>query len=259
MSFLKRIIISSGVLAAGYITPALSADMPRLPPPPVTPVYKPASPEYQPAGMPAPHQQGIQAYFRLDAGLGFYNEVDEESEGKTLDGTWDQNGVNIGAGIGIEINDFFRADITGEYRSVKDIYQECPAALAVCNDINHDLTSLVGFANGYANLGNFDGLTPYVGGGVGFAKHATKNVKAGIYDGSEDTDADMSFAWNLQAGASVDMSKNATFDVNYRYSHLGSFEGSTTVTQPTFTSTAEIGYEAISSHDIRAGIRYYFK
>ena len=65
------------------------------------------------------------------------------------------------------------------------------------NGLDGDVSTFYGFVNVYYDVFTWGRLTPYVGGGVGFANHHINNISlpATVAEG-ESTD----FAWNLQGG-----------------------------------------------------------
>ncbi len=67
--------------------------------------------------------------------------------------------------------------------------------------------------NGYYDFENSSILTPYVGAGVGFTDLKLKfEEDDGLYSKSK-----MVFAYGLQAGVGIEVSKNVAVDVGYRY------------------------------------------
>ena len=76
-----------------------------------------------------------------------------------------------GIGFGYDTGHWFRFDITGEYRGsavflAEDSYQQFGPAT---NEYTVDIESWVGLFNTYIDLGTWHCVTPFVGGGVGFA------------------------------------------------------------------------------------------
>ncbi len=240
-------LLSGIAVISASVAPALSADMPRMPPPPpppptMPPVFKDPGPVAQPSS--------VFPYVRLDGSLDFYRETDGSSLTDALDIEWPSLGLNVGAGLGVALTENFRVDVTGEYRAVRDIAMNCSAATVVC-ELSSDLDSYAVFANAYYDIGHFSGLTPYIGGGVGFASHHAKNMTLGTL--SSDGDDYLDFAWNVQAGASYDLTKHASLDFNYRYTDLGELD-----IEPSFSgASVPININDIVAHDIRLGLRYY--
>jgi opacity protein-like surface antigen len=100
-------------------------------------------------------------------------------------------GTSFGVGAGYQFNSWFRADITGEYRSKVNFtgtdYSVNPTSLygagvtgphnslttPISDTYNGGYSSWVGLVNAYADLGTWWCLTPFVGAGVGAAYNKT--------------------------------------------------------------------------------------
>jgi opacity protein-like surface antigen len=84
-------------------------------------------------------------------------------------------------GAGYQFNPWFRVDGTLEYRggaSLQSLYTITDPAspyfggpLQYADFYRANVASLIGPLNGYANLGTWYGLSPFVGAGVGFANN----------------------------------------------------------------------------------------
>jgi opacity protein-like surface antigen len=88
--------------------------------------------------------------------------------------------------------------------------------------------------NGYFDLGNWSGITPYVGAGIGFANNDLSSYSSKVscltvtcssafsqaavaHEGGTKTN----LAWALMAGAAVDIGKGLKLDLGYRYLRVG--------------------------------------
>ena len=191
--------------------------------------------------------------------------------------------VIIGAGLGMQINQRFRLDLTGEYRStaqikgMDNVTAEIfgPDGSLQANTLYQgNLTSYVGLLNGYVDLFNWRGFTPYVGAGVGFAKHrmadfttsssatftdaATGAQTVQLSNGTARPNSQTNFAWALMAGTSYDLSSNAKLDLGYRYINLGS--GTSAMTGLIDCTCGTIGQPLkladLEAHEFRIGIRW---
>ena len=141
-------------------------------------------------------------------------------------------------GVGYQFTDNIRGDITAGYRKLK----------VSGEPIEADIWEAM--ANAYYDIGNFSGVTPYVGAGLGFAnvdyKVGYKNRRTGadLIDGRNTT----RLQWALMAGAAIDVTENIKFDLGYRYARISSGDagdrGSLTYSD-----------KGLESHQIRAGIR----
>lgn len=148
----------------------------------------------------------------------------------------------VDAGVGCKLTRYFRMDVTGGYRHDAAMSEHF-------NDLDADISVYTGLVNGYIDFGNWNGLVPYVGAGVGVAHHVIDNVRlpADAADGSS-TD----FAWALYGGMAFNVNENLAFDVGYRYMDLGRAESGATPAGAPFV------VEDYESHDFRIGIRWSF-
>jgi opacity protein-like surface antigen len=214
------------LLSAGQV---LAADIPPPPPP------------------PEPHAESC-FYVRVDGGYSFHERPDiykngaapwgagNQATNEELDDTW-----FIEGGVGCRVWDSIRVDATLGYRDDAGMEE-------AFGGLDADLSTFYGFANIYYDVFTWGRVTPYLGGGIGFARHEVDNVNlpAGLSSGKN-----TEFAWNLQAGVAVDLTYNLALDVGYRYADFGDARtggGGTTMY-----------VDDIVSHDVRVGLRYSFK
>jgi opacity protein-like surface antigen len=182
-------------------------------------------------------------------------------------------GTSYGVGVGYEFNNWFRADITGEYRSKvsfngNNFYQWFAGAPG--NNLGDTYTggysSWVGLVNVYADLGTWWCLTPFVGAGVGGAYNYTSGMAdsatfpggAGASLYQADGAGKFNFAWAAYAGVAYKVTSNFTVELAYRYLDMGNasfgqghfFDG----TSPG-PSTFHFNGDLISQ-DLRVGLRW---
>jgi opacity protein-like surface antigen len=132
-------------------------------------------------------------YVRGDFGIGRhsfggFSQDDVAANGGSFISQSVGDAMIVGAGIGLQINQRFRLDLTGEYRSTAQIKAmdnvtaelTGPDGSLQANTLYQgNLTSYVGLLNGYFDLFNWRGLTPYIGAGVGFAHHKASDFTTG--------------------------------------------------------------------------------
>lgn len=232
-------LVMTGV--AGTIC-ARAADMPALFP----------APAYQDAEPPPQMEYGTGWYLRGD--LTASNDVVPTMLG-TLAGSSIKHEWNLGAGggIGYKFTDYFRADVTGDYLSTER-RSATDAATGITSRASLDRWT--GLINGYVDIGNWSGFTPYIGAGVGVAgltasgSFTTINgvqVKTGSQD-------DYQLAWAAMAGVAYHVSPHLMLDIGYRYLDLGTYKApQSTDTQRTVFNTNKTD---LTSHEIRVGVRY---
>ena len=149
----------------------------------------------------------------------------------------------IDAGLGYVFTPWARMDGTLEYRFggrlQSDFAIAAPGPLGVANPLGSadrlrgGLSSIVALMNGYVDLGNYWGATPFVGAGIGIADNALSGVSAqgfaltsagaaypvgAVFSNASRT----SFAWALMAGLDFDIAPNLKLELSYRYLNLGS-------------------------------------
>lgn len=238
-------------------------------------------------------------YVPVEIGTGWYIRGDisydmaTSSTGtyRTYDGTaysdnnYDQinyrSGNDWSIGAGYQFNSYLRGDVTigSWHRQVDGTDTDpnpCSLAAAVGSTCRSEDTAKVNawesMVNVYGDLGTFVGLTPYVGGGLGFTNLSYSDLTNTAYcvDGTTGLDTGVCgvathpgesswrFTWALMAGASYDISKNLKFDLGYRYSHVAGgaafgFDAASASAGATGVQGKDDGF---STHQIKAGVRY---
>jgi len=203
-----------------------------------------------------------------------------------------ENSYDIGFGIGYQINDYLRADVTGEYvfgsqwtgtsfgndASAAVGTGACPNVLTTgggavgvfsgdCTSVdtaNVAVFKLLG--NAYIDLAHFGGFTPYIGAGIGgayvmyddYTGTETINTCAGVCSPAGTNTSNHAgisswrFAYALHAGASYDLSHSWKVDLGYSYTDIAGGA----------MANAEGGNkpfaydDGFTDHVIRAGLRY---
>src|SRR6201999_2676614 len=148
-------------------------------------------------------------------------------------------------GVGYQFNNWFRADITGQYRGSSnfkgtDVFS-FPWAGGVANGIDNYSASkseVLILANAYADLGTWWCVTPFIGAGVGTARVSISNfTDNGLTNKQVNPDgvsgppvasslsaangSQWNFAWALHAGLAYKISPNVTLELAYSYVNLG--------------------------------------
>ena len=191
-----------------------------------------------------------------DPGVTDVNNIHKEFDG----------GPTFGIGIGYQVNNWFRADLTGEYRSKVD-FSGLDLITAVGtttpNDYDAKKSEWLTLLNGYWDIGSWRGITPFIGAGVGFA-----NVEiSGFTDEGEavaslafgDDNDEWNFAWALHAGLAMDVTEAFTVELAYRYLDLGDAEsGNLIAYDGTDLFDNPMEFNDITSHDVKLGVRYTF-
>lgn len=180
-------------------------------------------------------------YLRADVGYG----ITITPDGSTSAGAMTNEDVGnfgvFGGGIGYRFNKNFRADATFDYRPDADVSATNAASTGLTSEVN-GMTVMI---NGYFDLGNFSGFTPYVGAGIGYARLETSDQTGATANG----DTSSNLAWAAMIGTSIDvgMGNKTVADLGYRVIGMGEFK------QEDGTE-----YDDLIVHELRAGLRHYF-
>jgi opacity protein-like surface antigen len=177
----------------------------------------------------------------------------------------------FGLGVGYKVNNWFRADITGEYRGNSSFFGTDHISFrgGVGVDTYHATKSeWVVLGNAYVDLGTWWCVTPFIGAGVGGARVSIANFTdqninlgavgpavAGLAFG--DNVSKWNLAWALHAGVAYKVTPNFTVELAYRYLDMGdgltgdlrAFDGTNNINNPTT-------FKHITSHDLKLGVRW---
>jgi opacity protein-like surface antigen len=199
-----------------------------------------------------------------------YTEVDTDDV--SMDGGF-MGEIGIGCGSGSR---GFRADLTLGYRGERDIdgFKTDRPGFHYPGTFSTKVSSLTAMANVYYDLGKFRSLVPYIGVGIGVARHKMSDVSFALSnDGSlpgpigPAPSNDLSgstktnFAWSLMAGAAYQISHRAVLDFGYRYIDMGdvsSRRGNICTTSCGAGSQDKLEVNDMSAHEFKIGLRYHF-
>lgn len=261
MGSTKALFLATTVVL-GTVASAAAADL--LPPPPM-----------MPEPIPAPLDTSGW-YIRADVGVGM---DDSYSFRSTLAPTNPAGGVAppisrvfssigdsalFGAGVGYQFNNWFRADITGEYRTSAS-YKTGLAYTAFCatafclDSYSANRWKAVFLANGYVDLGTWYGMSPFIGAGVGFSHSKLSGLTDnGLGNGVAADTTKTNFAWALHAGVGYNITNNLKLELSYRYLNTGTFTSNPIVCEDIGGCFFERQSFKDASHDFRLGVRYMF-
>jgi opacity protein-like surface antigen len=198
------------------------------------------------------------------------------------------NTYSAGIGGGYKVNNWFRTDLILDYRSqihavggsatpcFTNVSNPPPTGNPVpANCIGHfdnEIHRWDLLANGYLDLGTWDGFTPYIGAGAGvtwarinqsvnftlngfpcqagcgFITNGSNVVTFGDFDRNQSS-MTWRFAWAAMAGIAIAMTDHAQLDVGYRFLDLGPITGISSVTGTSVT-------HRVRANEVRAGVRY---
>ena len=177
----------------------------------------------------------------------------------------------FGFGVGYEVNNWLRFDVTGEYRTkaafkATGSYTDSCTGGGVCFDVNTgNYSAAVFMANAYIDLGTWWCITPYIGAGVGGAVNRITGVQdngiisdgtAGFGFASGDS-WNTNLAWNVQAGLTYNVTNSFKVDFSYRFLSLGSPQTGVVLCQNTASCPgAFYTLKDMTSQDFRIGFRW---
>jgi opacity protein-like surface antigen len=267
MRSVKYLVAAAGA-ASLFSSAALAADMPSIMPPPQQQYYAPPVQDF--GGW---YLRGDIGMTNSSAKLFSNNYATVPAGGLQQLGEGFSGGTSYGIGAGYQFNNWFRADVTGEYRSRVNFsgtdIATFPGPVVFSDVYNGGYKSWVGLVNGYVDLGTWWCLTPFIGAGVGFANVET----TGLQDsGSKYTVANgavggasyfasgastTNFAWAAHAGVAYKVTNNFTIELAYRYLDMGtaghgygqSFDGSN-------AGPSSFKFRDLTSQDLRIGVRW---
>lgn len=197
------------------------------------------------------------------------------------------NTFSAGVGGGYKVNNYFRTDLILDYRSpihaagngapANCTFQATnpnspPPVIFLAETCTANFDSQINrwdlLANGYLDLGTWDGFTPYIGAGAGISWGRTSKSVIYTFDNglpcgancaiggdivsnfdSSQSTISYRFAWAVMAGVAIAMTDHTQLDVGYRFLDLGSITGTSSVTGTSVT-------QRVRANEVRAGIRY---
>lgn len=228
-------------------------------------------------------------YLRGDIGVSVDKEMDlSQADVTAANGSFIAQSADThafaGVGIGYSFNRWARADLTAEFRTSMDFKAvdefsfDCDAAgltgFGSCggggvirrnNVWMGAVDSYVFLLNGYVDFGvAFYGISPFVGAGVGFARHRIHSVTD--FDPSDlggggyaAENSDYEFAWALHAGLAYDVNERLTLEIAYRYLDMGDIQTGGLCVLPSCNATLQpLQVTDMTSHDIKMGMRWNF-
>ncbi len=246
-----RPVVASLALLASTSVAALAAD-PYVPPPPPV-VYE--EPEHDYGGW---YLRGDVDYHWASLRSTHYITYGPPAGTASFTKAELDEGWSVGAGVGYQITNYLRTDLTLDYWAKADFNGmttgTCGVPPAPCMSTDTSAYhALLILANAYVDLGTYHGITPYVGAGIGGAYmkwHNLNNTIGGVTTVHKGA-SEFRFAWALMAGASYCLTDNLEMDLGYRYTrvHGGRMFEYAPVAGPGFD-------DGLNVHEARAGLRW---
>lgn len=144
--------------------------------------------------------------------------------------------------------------------TVTDIYTAGPPVTPPFEDPLHtSVRSTTLMFNAYKDFGNWGGITPYLGAGVGVSHNRTDEVfftDNPFLTNRIQGDDRLSLAWSLMAGIGWQVTDRAVLDFGYRYMNYGKAQ-SGQVDNAGFVNP-RVTIDDIQAHEFKIGLRYHF-
>ncbi|GAA4122241.1 outer membrane protein [Aminobacter aganoensis] len=246
----------AAALLASVTAPAFAADMPE----PVIEIEQPSYGGWYLRGHIGMSNQRIK---RLESELFAF----PDAHGWHDEGTFGA-APTFGVGVGYQFNDFLRGDLTVEYRGNSEFsaldWQD-NAGVITTNDYRGKKSEWLFLANAYADLGDFYGVTPYLGAGIGASRNTISSFRdINIINGGgayADDKSRWDLAWALHAGVGIKATERMTIDLGYSFLSLGDGQtGELKNDDPAEpfppAGNSGIRFKDITSHDFKLGVRY---
>ncbi|ODA67579.1 hypothetical protein A7A08_01613 [Methyloligella halotolerans] len=257
-----RVALSAFALVLCQVAGAHAADLGLPPPPPMIDAAPP------PIASDCCTDQGW--YFKGFLGSTSYDVSSIDNAAfDTADFTFHNLGFEAsgfgGLGFGSKLSPHFRWDATAEYRNRATFHgldsYEGPG-FSGTNDYEATLKSWAMLGNIYWDIVCWNGLTPYVGAGIGFSRNYIGNFTdinvPNLGVAYANTNATTEFAWAIHAGFAFEVNDRVTLDLAYRYINLGDAMSDTVIAYDGSGTADGLEFEDIDSHDVMLGVRWKF-
>jgi opacity protein-like surface antigen len=185
--------------------------------------------------------------------------------------SFDTGGI-FGLGIGYQINNWFRADVIGQYRGnagfrATDRFSGSAGGVPYDGIDNYggSKSEWLFMANAYADLGTWWCITPFVGVGVGTARVTIANFTdtgantlpfSTTSFASAPAGSRWNFAWAAHAGLAYKVNPNLTLELAYSYLDLGDGQTGVLSAFDGTTTNNVFKFKHITSHDLKLGVRW---
>jgi opacity protein-like surface antigen len=179
-------------------------------------------------------------------------------------------------GAGYQFNNWFRADVTGQYRGKANFhgldltsYTDTGTVQRGSDTYSASKSEFVVLANLYADLGTWWCLTPFIGAGIGMSRNTISNFTDIGVNGTAafgtvpglafaPSASKWNFAWALHTGLAYRVTPNMTVEVGYSYMNLGDGVTGALTTKDGVTANQAMTFKDITSHDLKLGVRWNF-
>ena len=189
--------------------------------------------------------------------------------------SFDTAGI-FGIGVGYQFNNWFRADVTGQYRGKANFhgldltsYTDTGTVQRGSDTYSASKSEFVVLANLYADLGTWWCVTPFIGAGIGMSRNTISNFTDIGVNGTAafgtvpglafaPSASKWNFAWALHTGLAYRVTPNMTVELGYSYINLGDGVTGALTTKDGVTANQAMTFKDITSHDLKLGVRWNF-
>lgn len=168
------------------------------------------------------------------------------------------NSALFGAGFGYAFVPGLRIDATFLYRpSFQQISgsSQTPQGKA-------DFRSYTTLASGYLDLITIYRVSPYIGGGLGFAHNDLKEITIRSLDGSLlariQGKSKTNLAWQLCAGMNVQLTNSFLIDAGYHFLNAGDYESQDRLVFVDGSTKSSMNRGSLRSHEFILSLQYAF-
>jgi opacity protein-like surface antigen len=177
-------------------------------------------------------------YLRADVGYWF-----STTRGDSVSSFSDVAAVDVGIGYRAG---WLRADVTTSFAFQPRFASNSATASP---DVSARINVITTLFNGYADLGTWYGITPYVGAGIGFSyTRPIEFTSVSVPASAAGNPGNFDFSWDATVGLSYPLVPNWVLDANYRYLHVGAAE--------TNLAGVVLNFGDMNFHELRMGVRY---
>ena len=207
------------------------------------------------------------ASFGQNTGLVNYDNNVGEGGAATLENSDLSSSLTSGISVGMYFTKYLRGDFSLEYKNNQKLSTTDSPIPAF--DYTGDFSSVSSFLTGFYDFNAVDildkSITPFVLGGIGYAINESGKIKILEIGAAEsesvfmDSDFEENIAWKVGAGASVNITKNLIFDMQYEFVDLGSVKAGDFFRAGEMIGTMEIPMKFdYRTNDFNVGLRYSF-
>ena len=207
------------------------------------------------------------ASYGQNTGLVNYDALPGEGGAATLENSDLSSALTSGISVGRYFTNNLRGEFSLEYKNNQKLSTtDAPIPFGSYKGRFSSVSSfLTGFYDFHA-VDIFDkSITPFVLGGIGYAINETGKIKILGYGMPAETltlmdsDFEENIAWKVGAGASVNITKNLIFDMQYEFVDLGSVKAGDFFRAGEMIGPMEIPMKFdYRTHDFNVGLRYSF-